>query len=240
MGRGQPDWGEYAPQEQVSKTLDLAELAARLGSPVVYDRNGTVLFMDTFAYDLIHWLIHTEPECTITVSNTVALFGGKSAKFAFSGISTDSSYITVIPPFRYLDRVGLEVTPSWDNPNIALTLYGFFFYQNISYTFGVRITPALQKVEIRTDAGWITVLDNLSMITGVNIWHFIKLVVSISPAQYVCLKINDQTIDLSAYTLNGYPFNTANRVQFGIYSLNTGNTAGNLYIGSVIGTINEP
>lgn len=55
MPRGMPDWGEYSPQEVVSKLLDNAELAARLGSPVLFDRRGTVIFMDDFNCGVNHW-----------------------------------------------------------------------------------------------------------------------------------------------------------------------------------------
>jgi hypothetical protein len=240
MPRGQPDWGEYSPQEEVSKSLDLAELAARLGSPVIYDRNGTVLFIDTFQYGLIHWYVKTQAECTISACNTKALMGSNSLKFAFSGISSNTSYIEVAPPFRYLNRVGFEITPLWDNPDIALTLTALLFYQSQYHDFEIRITPALQKLEVLTATGWATVLDNLFMNTFHDHWHFLKLVVNIEPAKYVCLKINDMTIDLSAYTHQTSGVIPPNQLYFYIDVANTGANPGNLYVGSTVLSINEP
>ena len=43
MARGHPDFGATAPRELTTPQLDSGELAARLGSPNVYDRLGTVI-----------------------------------------------------------------------------------------------------------------------------------------------------------------------------------------------------
>lgn len=43
MPRGSPDFGTTAPRELTTPQLDSGELAARLGSPNVYDRLGTVI-----------------------------------------------------------------------------------------------------------------------------------------------------------------------------------------------------
>jgi len=43
-----PDWGVIGQHIQVYTLDDMAELAARLGSPVVYDRRGDVLWIDTW------------------------------------------------------------------------------------------------------------------------------------------------------------------------------------------------
>jgi hypothetical protein len=47
MARGHPDFGATAPRELTTPQLDSGELAARLGSPNVYDRLGTVLALYT-------------------------------------------------------------------------------------------------------------------------------------------------------------------------------------------------
>ncbi len=47
MSRGSPDFGATAPRELTTPQLDSGELAARLGSPTVYDRLGAVLAIYT-------------------------------------------------------------------------------------------------------------------------------------------------------------------------------------------------
>ncbi len=47
MARGSPDFGATAPVELTTPNLDAGELAARLGSPSVYDRLGAVLAVFT-------------------------------------------------------------------------------------------------------------------------------------------------------------------------------------------------
>lgn len=48
MAHGTPDWGQTAGVATVFQLTDLAELAARLGSPAIFHRSGDVLFMDGF------------------------------------------------------------------------------------------------------------------------------------------------------------------------------------------------
>jgi hypothetical protein len=240
MGRGQPDWGEYAPQEQVSKTLDLAELAARLGSPVIFDRNGTALFIDTFVNDLIHWFVSAQPECTISACTTKALFGGKSLQFAFSGVSSDDSYIQIRPPFLYINRVGIEITPMWDGADIVLGIGLHFYYQNKGYKFQAQYTPALQQLEVMTSSGMVIVTNDLPIWTSGDTWNVFKLIVDVPNARYVCLKVNNQIIDLSAYIPNIFSSLNPDWLSTLIWAHNTENYAENLYIGSVILTINEP
>ncbi|KKN00279.1 hypothetical protein LCGC14_1139400 [marine sediment metagenome] len=43
MARGAPDFGAVAPRELTATVQDLGELAVRLGSPVIFDRRGTVV-----------------------------------------------------------------------------------------------------------------------------------------------------------------------------------------------------
>ena len=55
MAHGAPDWFGTTPQGMVHRVADLAELAARLGSPDVFDRRGNVLFMDSFENGQNNW-----------------------------------------------------------------------------------------------------------------------------------------------------------------------------------------
>jgi hypothetical protein len=52
MGADYPDWGGQYNSPQFFPLFDQAELAARLGSPVFYDRRGSVIWYETFEYGL--------------------------------------------------------------------------------------------------------------------------------------------------------------------------------------------
>jgi hypothetical protein len=55
IGRDYPDWGGYPVSGQTYPLKDLAELAARLGSPVTFDRSGAVYCLETFRYGFNAW-----------------------------------------------------------------------------------------------------------------------------------------------------------------------------------------
>jgi len=240
MPRGTPDWGEYSPQGEVSKSLDLAEIAVRLGSPVIYDRNGTVLFMDTFQYGLIRWVVNAKAECTISACDTKAIIGPKSLKFAFSGTSTDLSYVGLTPPFLYFNRNGYEITAMWDDPYIFLILDGQLYYNGNNYGFGVKIAPVAHKLYVWGATDWITVASDINIDATGDVWYFIKLVVDAVNAKYVGLKLNDRFFDLSAYTPKIQASSEPNMLCLFIQAFQTAAQAGNVYVGSTILTINEP
>lgn len=55
MAHGTQDWFVTAQQSLVHKMADMGELAARLGSPDVYDRRGTVFFITSFESGFAGW-----------------------------------------------------------------------------------------------------------------------------------------------------------------------------------------
>ena len=50
MPHGQRDWSNIGAEELVFAMDDMAELAARLGSPITFNREGNVLFVSTFEH----------------------------------------------------------------------------------------------------------------------------------------------------------------------------------------------
>ena len=55
MPRGAPDYSNVTTVAPLHRVTDLSELAARMESPVSFDRAGNVIFMDTFEYGLSGW-----------------------------------------------------------------------------------------------------------------------------------------------------------------------------------------
>lgn len=50
MAHGKPDWGLVGPKQTIYGLDDVGEAAARLGSPVIWDRRGDVVLMDSFEH----------------------------------------------------------------------------------------------------------------------------------------------------------------------------------------------
>jgi len=55
MPHGAPDWSNVVKYEKVHRLDDMAELVARLGSLVIYDRRGDLVWCDSFEYGLQAW-----------------------------------------------------------------------------------------------------------------------------------------------------------------------------------------
>ena len=55
MARGGPDYGASSARYTIFPVTDLGELAVRLGSPVAYDRQGNVIYTESFENGLAGW-----------------------------------------------------------------------------------------------------------------------------------------------------------------------------------------
>ena len=106
-----PDWSKYLPGSTRHSLEDMSELAARLGSPDVYDRRGEVVWMDTFGYGLAPWIVSTlgdDAAADIVVANTD--LGGYALKLVGGSTTTWTSFIERQFSLTTLGKAGLEVS----------------------------------------------------------------------------------------------------------------------------------
>ncbi|GAI16225.1 unnamed protein product, partial [marine sediment metagenome] len=95
MTHGGPDWGTPGPLKTIYTLEDMAELVARLGSIVTFDRRGNIIWLDDFEGTLGKWGIETEGAgYSAQLSAEAARSGGFSAK--------------LISPDDEEDRIGLK------------------------------------------------------------------------------------------------------------------------------------
>jgi len=200
MAHGFPDWGEYAPQALVEKSLDVAELAARLGSPCLYDRRGTVIFYDDFSTGLIKWTEIIGGNLQIIPTAKMALLGGYSLLFFDDGSFTFIPSIQVSLPFVTQTPIGAEggfcftSVYSQCHINFALTYNGYLY----EYWFIYDRNAKTVKIKIE-DGSFPTIASNIEVPIGNNRWFTMKLVVNPLTGKYERGRFNNQIIDLSGY-----------------------------------------
>lgn len=200
MPRGMPDWGEYSPQEVVSKLLDNAELAARLGSPVLFDRRGTVIFMDDFNCGVNHWNTVTEGNLKIYPSAKNPFIGGYSLAFYDDGLTGMYPYISISVPFITQSNIGAEGVFSLQNANAVCMITILFIYQGISKGFSLIYDRTINKINVLTvNKTLIPIQSGVSVPVGSHTWFTMKLVVDPVNGKYVRARFNDKTLDLSSY-----------------------------------------
>lgn len=180
-----------------------AELAVRLGSPVIYDRRGNVLALCTFEQGSHGWTTVTSGNLAdVSVSAVAAWVGGYAVKLT-GGSTTDwEAGIERVIPSRPEGRMGLEFSLAmpglWDY--VQTTLY---FYTGTQVFYGVlrwhNTGYVLQVLDNDTDYENVGVGKVLG--ADEQIFNVFKMVLDVDTLKYVRLMFNNQEIDTSEYDI---------------------------------------
>lgn len=203
MPRGAPDYSNVKVDSPLHRTTDLAELAARMGSPVAYSRSGNVVWITSFEEGL---------QGVTFSSDHVDSVGSLSAARAFRGSfsckldprDADGSYVRWSRVIGLLEPslIGMEASFSLDDSPDALRMTMWYrdgeneLYAPIVY----ETDGGLWKIRDAT-LGWVTVLEDFELETGANAWHTIKFVIDTENEKYVWLLTAKHVIDLGDYSL---------------------------------------
>ena len=221
---------------------DMAELAARLGSPVVYDRRGQVAWFDHFAAGLSGWV--TNGVGTGWAVETVAestLFPGFAIKLTAG--STSSRYAAILKSFSSPDvgRSGVEVAVSFlsEFDKIDLMLEQF---TGTTWIYGrIRIDRANNVIQYRDSSGTYQTILALPTPDTIDVaYQYAKLVIDWNLNEYVRFLYNQSEYDLSGIPLY-QEANASAPVQgmtFQFFSRSGENDV--CQIGSVVLTVGEP
>lgn len=182
---------------------DLAELAARLGSPNTYDRRGTVVWMTDFRYGLQGSTPGTsDAECEYRISAERSHFGGYSLKLDPS--DETGSYVEWgnVVQFMLTGKVGLEALISLGADPDAVLLKILYFDGTTQQRGEVSYDPATGDWTVRTGiTTWETVLESFKIQQDATAWNPIKLVIDVESGEYVRLQVARQIVDISEHDL---------------------------------------
>lgn len=193
MPHGAPDWNKYRRESATFPVQDMAELAARLGSPVVFDRRGDVYWFDDFEHGFNRWG-HTGSgtDNTQLISPDFPFHGGYSIKLTTGSTPDSEASMYTFLPYTQLGQWGLEVS---FNPNFDL-LYSRFTLTIYTGTYrhqaSVRYDYANTRLEYLDLAGnWQTVPLSLDPDITHPYWSTIKLVADFPNDLWTRILLND-------------------------------------------------
>lgn len=242
MAHGAPDWWGSEPTDTVHMVQDAGELAARLGSPVTYDRRGNVIWIDSFEGGLGGWIpAFSGTGGDVVISSTAQRTGSYSAKFITGKAVGGNASLSKYHPRPKLCSVGLEVAfaPTSDQVTVRLQLY---HYDGANYhLFSIRYDYPNQRLQyLDNTATWQTMATGVAFYPNYTSWNVLKLVVDVEDNKYYRVLLND-----TGYSLAGVDALTVASVTapyLGMVIFADGNSATNyvVYIDDVILTQNEP
>lgn len=241
MPIGRPDFGQYAPTETIVGLSDLGELAARLGSVVTFDRRGNVILLDDFENGVGPW----RPSSLGT--NWVFAW---DAQYPYSGgfcanMKTPSGaganlYAERHFSYPVLSKLGTEVCFSYlfhcRYFDVSLILYsGAYLHHPYA-----RWNQATSMWQIRDEnQTFHDVGTSFPIYEDQRRYHTAKLVADFINEKYCHLLVDNQSIDLSAYSYYKVASSDviSGKLQLRLWSRET---VAEAYIHHVIITQNEP
>ena len=186
-------------------SVGIGELAARLGSPVTWDRRGQLVQATTFEGGFNHCTKSTGGNgSTVTLDPTVWQFGGYSCKLHTVTNVAASALVTTFTDFSPSSRLGFEVAYS-----VASTPPYIYFYLTVcdesnDYLAQLRYNKAAAQIEYRNSAGGWTLVAAFGQIETPQVFRSIKGVVDIAAKKWVRILINGTEYDWSAHDLRYY------------------------------------
>lgn len=242
MGKDYIDWGGYPVGDQTYPLKDLAELAARLGSPVVYSRSGAVAWTDDFEHGVQKWdLSKSGAGSNPALSATYALSKGFSAVLDPGTSAGDYSSLLVKQPQPPAGKWGFSFR--WMCAVEPQYLYSRMYVldDETAYDFMVRYQGSDNTWQYKDTAGDWQDIATLNLVHyDETLWHFLKLTIDFDNKCYSQLQFDAVVYDLSDYELAGGAVVDQDRVSLSLFAYSQGASMKPVYIDDAIFTYNEP
>ena len=223
--------------------IDQGELAARLGSPNVYDRRGDVLFMDDFEDLLGKWNTSTHGTgASVAISTAAAATKSSSVKLTTGSTGQFMARMYIYRALPVLGKLGFEVSFTFDDDMDNILIYARIRKGTAIYYPEIILDHTNDKISYNDSAG-----NPQDLITSVSWqhetynWATLKFVVDYANEKYTRLIFRDTQTDMSSYAMRKTALGgNEQRLEFMIHA--TGTTGNNAvcYVDNMIITQNEP
>lgn len=189
----------------VRPVVGAGELAVRLGSPVIYERTGTVIYMNTASLgEAKGKMTAAGVGATAVVSASRSISSGYS--FALScgtGGGSLAQLYDIVDMVTFSGLVGYEISVSPAGGGAIFT-FGLIVYDGTTFTrYYIKWDWDDHKLYYyNSTPGWTDLVHDLVPITAIPAFHHFKLVVDLDNKKYVRLYVGAEEIslaDISAY-----------------------------------------
>lgn len=199
MAHGAPDWWGTEPTATVHPIQDAGELAARLWSPVTFDRRGNVVFMDTFQDGLNKWHLGDLYEnAEVHLSVVKALVGAYSARLITP--DSDTLFVWIARDFQPTveSKIGAEYSYQIIDSEVDFVVGISHYTGSDEYSYNIKFDTSAGKLYYQASNGdWVEAETGLVAGTAPTCWNTMKLVVDLSAKEYVRAVFNDTTVPLA-------------------------------------------
>lgn len=243
MPHGGPDWGTAGPLSTVYTLEDMAELAARLGSIVTFDRRGNVIFLENFDGSLAKVYPGTGGVGgSIAISNERARHGNFSCKMVTGNTIGDYAYVDAVVSYPVLSKMGLEICLSLPlTANIQDFIVYLGMYEGLTWWDAAVLWDVdSDRWQYWNGSDYVPLSPPYYYYWGEVPFYHIKLVVDFVNKKFVRLIADHQVYDLEGIAVPSSGVAYPPCVCGGIDISTRVNDVCTAYLDSMIITQNEP
>lgn len=201
MPRGAPDYHNVRVAQPLHRLDDLAEVAARLHSPDVYDRSGKVVFLSRFGNGLGQFGL--TPDGTfaeMTASPTTFLSGPFALKMRTSNLTNQVQTAWVrIPVLEDTTKLGLEAAFCIPDGEVAVAIQIAVYLPPKLYEYTVTYYTDTDKLYFTPKGPGGLLAEGLKLYEGVAAWHRMKVVADLKTQYYVRILLNENVYNIPEY-----------------------------------------
>jgi len=242
MAHGAPDDSNVVKTGVVHRLDDMAELAARQGSPVVFDRRGDVVYQTDFREGLgmFHYGYYgTDGEIAFVTGHSRQ--GAYSVRMRAPDEDDERAYLQLAFPFQDPSKVGLEFSFSVAADTLWIRAHIAWLDGTKERRAEVRYDHVQSEVQYYDKTlGWTPKATGVELRECTRPEHTMKLVADMATNEYVRLMLDSYTYSLADLE----PYETDNPLSpywyFYIYHYGVADQNPLIYIDNVIVTQNEP
>lgn len=209
MARGAPDYTKRVQFVELENPFGYpiavgnSELAARLGSPVTYERRGYVYLVDSFEHGLNKCQTgYNGTGGGVALDQTWAKTGDFSAKLTTGSDGLlKAQLLYKLAPLPTGRPVGVEFSWSIEDKINNVTLFVYIYDGSNCIQFGARYQYTSWKIQIYgPDTAWHQVGSLFQALAEQPLFYPMKLVVDPAIPQYLRLFLAATEIDLTGQT----------------------------------------
>lgn len=228
-------WGQIS-------TVGFAELAVRLGSPVIYERSGQTFLLETFKYGKQRWSAYTEGTgASIDLAADVCLSDGYSVKLIGGSDSGQKALLGYRGGVLPIGRIGFGFTFSYDSDFLGTYFMGRYQGDGGVWQPRVKLRPEYDAIDLYTAGeSYVQVGTLASLIKAKTSFCNLKFVCDLATKNYVKLRLNAQEIDISGYQIHQYGENYAPELQVKVEHRSRTSYNDIMYLDAVQVTFAEP
>lgn len=199
MAHTLPDFSTKYRMSTVFGNIDDAELAARLGSIVNFDRAGNVVWLDDFEAPTLKWdTSSSQNEGAVTLSALYPFLGSQCVKFYTTNNAASHAYMERTIHFPQNVNLGFQYNFTTPTNKGTIETYIKVYTGSWDYEFGFNYNTSDDKLYIYSIHGeYNELVDTVSLKVGAYTYNTIKLVIDLTEGSYRRLLLNNHTYPLT-------------------------------------------